>query len=102
MPRSPKSMTWSVADGPTKERARRLADGAFVLDPTDAGTTLAAALRRRLPGRSWNDVRRLVETGKVRVDDVVATDAAARVVAGGAVAVVMAAPRPRIEVVGFR
>jgi len=79
-----------------------VADGDFVLDESDAGTTLAAALRRRMEGRSWNDVRRLVETGKVRMNDVVATDAAARVAAGARVAVVMAAPRPRPEVPGFR
>jgi 23S rRNA pseudouridine1911/1915/1917 synthase len=87
------------------ERRRQAAgdgDDAFVLDEHDAGTTLAAALRRRLEGRSWNDVRRLVETGKVRVNDVVVTDAAVRVAAGAAIALTMAAPRPRAEVAGFR
>src|SRR6185503_2118304 len=74
----------------------------LVLDDEDAGTTLAAALRRRLGGRSWNDVRRLVETGKVRVNDEVVTDPAVRVAAGTRLAIVMAAPRPRAEVVGFR
>jgi 23S rRNA pseudouridine1911/1915/1917 synthase len=73
-----------------------------VLDDADAGTTLAAALRRRMPGRSWNDVRRLVETGKVRVTGEVVLDPAMRVAAGARVAVVMAAPRPREEVMGFR
>ena len=34
----------------------------------DAGGTLAAALRRHLPGKSWADVRRLCTTGKVRLD----------------------------------
>jgi 23S rRNA pseudouridine1911/1915/1917 synthase len=81
---------------------RAKAEGAFVLDEEDAGTTLAAALRRRMEGRSWNDVRRLVETGKVRVNDVVALDSAVRVSAGARVALVMAAPRPRAELVGFR
>jgi 23S rRNA pseudouridine1911/1915/1917 synthase len=73
-----------------------------VLDAADAGTTLAAALRRRLPGRSWSDVRRLVETGKVRVAGETVLDPATRVAAGARVDVVMAAPRPREEVVGFR
>jgi 23S rRNA pseudouridine1911/1915/1917 synthase len=68
----------------------------------DAGTTLAAALRRRLPGRSWGDVRKLVETGKVRVNAQVALDPAARVAAGASVALAMNAPRPRAEVEGFR
>jgi 23S rRNA pseudouridine1911/1915/1917 synthase len=74
----------------------------LLLDAVDAGTTLAAALRRRMAGRSWNDVRRLVETGKVRVDGEVVVDPAARVTAGAHVALVMNAPRPRAEVVGFR
>jgi 23S rRNA pseudouridine1911/1915/1917 synthase len=77
-------------------------DQAFVLDAEDKGTTLAAALRRRLEGRSWNDVRRLVETGKVRVNDAVVMDAAVRVDAGARVALTMAAPRPREEIAGFR
>ena len=53
--------------------------GDFTLDETDAATTIAACLRRRLPDRSWSEVRRLCESGKVRVDGVVATDPAARV-----------------------
>jgi 23S rRNA pseudouridine1911/1915/1917 synthase len=74
----------------------------FVLDESDTGTTLAASLRRRLEGRSWNDVRRLVETGKVRVNDAVVTDAAVRVAAGARVTLKMTAPRPREDVPGFR
>jgi 23S rRNA pseudouridine1911/1915/1917 synthase len=83
-------------------RASAGAGDDYVLDDADAGTTLATALRKRLPGRSWNDVRRLVETGKVRVSGQVAVDPAARVVAGARVAITMAAPRPREEVAGFR
>jgi len=74
----------------------------YVLDDGDAGTTLAAALRKRMPERSWNDVRRLVETGKTRVDGAVIVDPAVRVAAGARVAIVMAAPRPRAPLVGFR
>jgi 23S rRNA pseudouridine1911/1915/1917 synthase len=74
----------------------------YVLDEGDAGTTLAAALRKRMPERSWNDVRRLVETGKARVDGAVVVDPAVRVEAGASVAIVMAAPRPRAPLVGFR
>jgi 23S rRNA pseudouridine1911/1915/1917 synthase len=74
----------------------------FSTDETDAGVTLAAALRRRLPGWSWNDVRQLVETGKVHVDDARAVDPAVRVASGARIAIVMAAPRPRAELVGFR
>jgi 23S rRNA pseudouridine1911/1915/1917 synthase len=46
-------------------------------------------------------VRRLAETGKVRVNGQVALDPAARVSAGARVALVMAAPRPREDVSGF-
>jgi 23S rRNA pseudouridine1911/1915/1917 synthase len=74
----------------------------YVLDAEDGGTTLAAALRKRMNGRSWNDVRRIVETGKVRVDGEVVVDPAVRVVTGARVAIVMAAPRPRAPLVGFR
>jgi 23S rRNA pseudouridine1911/1915/1917 synthase len=74
----------------------------YVLGDGDAGTTLAAALRKRMDGRSWNDVRRLVETGKVRVNGEVVVDPAVRVVPGARVAIVMAAPRPREPLVGFR
>ena len=73
-----------------------------MLDAHDAGTTLAAALRRRMPGKSWADVRRLCATGKVRLDGELALDPAARVSPGARLAVVMNAPRPRVEVVGFR
>ena len=77
-------------------------DGDFTLDDADAATTIAACLRRRLPDRSWSDVRRLCESGKVRVDGVVATDPAARVRPGQTLAIVMNAPRPREVVAGFR
>jgi 23S rRNA pseudouridine1911/1915/1917 synthase len=76
--------------------------GGFTLDDADAGTTIAACLRRRLPDRSWNDVRRLCESGKVRVDGVVATDSAARARPGQTLAIEMNAPRPRAVVAGFR
>jgi 23S rRNA pseudouridine1911/1915/1917 synthase len=90
-----------VSDGAGAATAAR-DEGDYLLDDSDAGTTLAAALRRRMAGRSWNDVRRLVETGKVRVDDDIVLDPARRVSAGARLAIVMAAPRPRAELVGFR
>jgi 23S rRNA pseudouridine1911/1915/1917 synthase len=74
----------------------------FVVPQDDAGATLAAALRRRLPGWSWARVRKLCETGKVRVDAATATDPSARVAAGARIAVDMAAPRPHAERAGFR
>lgn len=83
------------------DRPQPRADDEHVLDEADAGTTLAAALRRRMAGRSWNDVRRLAETGKVRVNGNVVLDPATRVSAGARVAITMTAPRPRAEVAGF-
>jgi 23S rRNA pseudouridine1911/1915/1917 synthase len=74
----------------------------FVLDDADAGRTLAAALRRRLPGWSWNEVRNLCATGKVQVSGHPAPDPAARVAAGAGVAIRMTAPKPRPEPEGFR
>jgi 23S rRNA pseudouridine1911/1915/1917 synthase len=76
--------------------------GGFTLDDADAATTLAAALRRRLPGRSWNEVRRLCETGKVFVDGAKIVDPAARVRPGQALTIDMNARRPHAVVAGFR
>jgi 23S rRNA pseudouridine1911/1915/1917 synthase len=96
-------VTRGAARAPSPDaKAPPRSDDDHVLGDADAGTTLAAALRRRMAGRSWSDVRRLVETGKVRVNGEVVLDPAARVSAGARVAVVMAAPRPHVEVVGFR
>jgi 23S rRNA pseudouridine1911/1915/1917 synthase len=64
--------------------------------------TLAAALRQRLAHRSWSDVRRLCESGKVRVDGRLVLDAATRVRRGQELTVDMNAPRPRPERAGFR
>ncbi len=47
-------------------------------------------------------MRRLVETGKVRVNDAVVVESAVRVEAGARIELVMAAPRPRVEIAGFR
>ena len=65
----------------------------------DVGGTVAAALRRRLPDKSWADVRRLCATGKVMVDDARVLDPAHRLRAGQRIAINMTAPeagrRPR-------
>lgn len=73
----------------------------FVLEAADAEITLAAALRRRLPGRSWADVRRLCETGKVLLDGERALDSATRIKLGQRVEIRMAAPRPRLLIPNF-
>jgi len=58
-----------------------------------ASRPLDRVLREHFAGASWNDVRKLVRTGKVRVDDVVATDAARVVSPEARVTVRMAAPK---------
>ncbi|HVW26690.1 MAG TPA: RluA family pseudouridine synthase [Polyangiaceae bacterium] len=71
---------------------RALRDSSFVVaeGPPHA---LDRALRTANPGASWNDVRRLVRTGKVSVDGSVVVDPTALVHAGATVAIRMSAPR---------
>lgn len=61
-----------------------------------AGQTLAAFLRRHLPGQSWTQVRRLVETRRVRLNGELVLDSARRVKEGDAVELFgRPAPQPR-------
>jgi 23S rRNA pseudouridine1911/1915/1917 synthase len=59
-----------------------------------AGLTLAAWLRLRLPGQSWNQVRRLVESRRVRIDGDLCLDPARRLREGVCVEL-LARPAPR-------
>jgi 23S rRNA pseudouridine1911/1915/1917 synthase len=59
------------------------------------GSTLAAALRGHLPGRSWAELRRLCESGKISVEGRVVIDPAARLSAGQQVSWRMSAPDAR-------
>jgi 23S rRNA pseudouridine1911/1915/1917 synthase len=64
--------------------------------PEHAGQTLAAFLRKQLPGRSWNDVRRLIETRHVRVGGELCLDPVRRVNEGEAIEVAAeSAPKPK-------
>jgi 23S rRNA pseudouridine1911/1915/1917 synthase len=51
-------------------------------------------MREHLAGASWNDVRRLVRTGKVQVDGVLETDSTRILTPGATVAIRMSAPKP--------
>jgi len=62
--------------------------------PATAGATLAAALRTQLPGKTWREVRRLCERGKVRVGGAVELDPARRLAGGETVEVRADAPTP--------
>jgi 23S rRNA pseudouridine1911/1915/1917 synthase len=98
----PEQKTPAPAPAPARDKADALGTDGVTLDGGDTSTTLAAALRRRLPDRSWSDVRRLCESGKVLLDGDKAIDPSVRVRSGQTLAVVMNAPRPRAIVEGFR
>ncbi len=73
------------------------------MEALDAGSTLAAVLRRRLPGRSWNDVRALVARGKITVAGSPIYDPAMRLTGGERIDIRLAAPAPVPDApTGFR
>ena len=73
-----------------------------VVAPEQAGKTVAAVLRSMLEGMSWNQVRALVQRGRVQYGDEVATDPAARVEAGQTLVVLAkAAPKHRDAPIQF-
>jgi len=51
--------------------------------PADlAGQTLAAILRAQLPGQSWSQVRKLIESRRIQIDDALCLDPARRLKEG--------------------
>jgi 23S rRNA pseudouridine1911/1915/1917 synthase len=58
-------------------------------------TPLENVLRQRFAGASWNDIRRLIGSGKVRVAALVITETRRLVPPGADVQISMTAPRPR-------
>jgi 23S rRNA pseudouridine1911/1915/1917 synthase len=68
----------------------------FTVPLEQAGATLAAALRQRLPDHSWSQVRRLIDSRRVQVGGELCIDPARRLRAEEAVEILThAAPRPR-------
>jgi 23S rRNA pseudouridine1911/1915/1917 synthase len=68
----------------------------FPVSPEQAGATLAAVLRSRLPGQSWRQVRELVTGRRVKVLGELCLDSARRLKAGDTVELLpRPAPRPR-------
>jgi 23S rRNA pseudouridine1911/1915/1917 synthase len=65
--------------------------------PAPAGEAIAIdrALRELHPGASWNEVRRLVTTGKVSVDAAVVTESTTPVRSGATITLRLAAPARR-------
>ena len=56
-----------------------------IIAPEQAGLTVAALLRQFLPGRSWNEVRRLVAARRVTIGGDLCFDPARRLKEGEAV-----------------
>ena len=54
----------------------------FTIDSANDGLTVAALLRKLLAGQSWNQVRRIVETRRVRVNNELCLDPARRLHVG--------------------
>ncbi len=68
----------------------------FAVLADQAGNTLAAVLRTRLPGQSWRQVRELVAARRVKVRDELCLDPARRLKEGDTVELLpRSAPRPR-------
>ncbi len=69
-----------------------------------AGITLAAALRERMPDKSWRQVRELCSSGKVTVNGERVVEPAHRLAGGESLALNMGKPDPRrrVERPGFR
>jgi 23S rRNA pseudouridine1911/1915/1917 synthase len=68
-----------------------------VVTPEQDGIALDRLLRELSPGKSWNDCRKFVTTGKVSVDGRRVLDPTTRLRAGARVELKMSAPRPRAE-----
>jgi 23S rRNA pseudouridine1911/1915/1917 synthase len=66
----------------------------YTVPPDRACATLAAFVRGHMPGRSWSEVRRLIETRRVRIGGELCLDPARRLRAGEAVEV-LDRPLPR-------
>jgi 23S rRNA pseudouridine1911/1915/1917 synthase len=78
--------------------------GSFLINSEQAGRTIAAALRGQLTGESWNGVRRLIETRRIRINGELCLDPARRLKEGDTVELLArpaAVPRPH-EAIGIR
>lgn len=65
----------------------------WVISPQDDAAGLAGFLKAHLPERSWRDVKRLIETGKVFVDEAPERATGFRLAVGQRVEVRLSAPR---------
>lgn len=65
----------------------------FEVSPAEARTPIDRLLRQKLEGSSWNQVRRWIETGKVKLDAQTCVEPTTEVRAGQTVALVLNAPK---------
>src|SRR5262245_43500649 len=73
-----------------------LARETFTVAAEEAGRTVTALVRARLSGHSWNAVRRLLETRRVRIGGELCLDPARRLRAGDVIELLAdPAPKPR-------
>jgi 23S rRNA pseudouridine1911/1915/1917 synthase len=73
-----------------------MADQIFTVTGEQAGLTLAALLRSRLPAHSWTQIRRLIETRRARVGGDLCLDPARRLKEGESVELLgRPSPKPR-------
>jgi 23S rRNA pseudouridine1911/1915/1917 synthase len=70
-------------------------DSAFHVEQDFAGRTLAAALREWLAGRSWSDVRRLIQSRRIQLNGNLCLDEGRRLAEGDVVKLLAhSAPKP--------
>jgi 23S rRNA pseudouridine1911/1915/1917 synthase len=68
----------------------------FQIPPEQSNQTLAAILRSRLPGKSWNDLRKFIAARHVKISGDLCLDPARRVREGDQIEILTAsAPKPR-------
>ncbi len=72
-----------------------LSDLGHRVTPDQDQAPLDRILRALCPGKSWNEVRRLITSGKVSVDGRTVLDPTQRLRAGAELSLRMSAPRPR-------
>jgi 23S rRNA pseudouridine1911/1915/1917 synthase len=72
-----------------------IADADHRIAPGATTRRLDKTLRELVPSASWNELRRAVASGKVRLNGAVVTELSAPVTAGDRLEVRMSAPRPR-------
>src|SRR5437660_2471534 len=67
----------------------------FPVNASQAGLTVTALLRQLLPGKSWSEVRRIIETRRVRVGGDLCLDPARRLKEGEVVELIAEPLAPR-------